>query len=216
VLITEPVELGRGRRLKRVASRSRSVPGHHGTRAEWKDRIISDGFLPTTNDQGWFGDGSYFFEDAPKLADEWARMKHPEYETCVFEAEITLARCLDLLDGVGPEKLRPFYERYIGLRGRDAVAELKQNEYPDAYGDFDCHVINLACETLAEDGERFDVVRGSCKSAGPIYEDPDGELPSSRPSLREHIQLAVRDNCAILSFEQVDSPTTGKGSHGAE
>jgi|GEM_PF-4261391 len=131
-------------------------------------------------------------------------MNHPGHETCVLEAEITLSRCLDLLDGIGAEKLRPFYERFIRLRGRETVGQLKQKENPDSYGDFDCHVINLACETMAEDGERIDVVRGACAVGGPLFTDPTGELPDSRPARREHIQLAVRDNSAILSFRQAD------------
>jgi hypothetical protein len=211
VLIAKPVELGGVGGKRGVASGGRNVPGHHGTRAEWADQIVARGFRPTANEQHWFGDGAYFFEDAPQLADEWARMNHPGRETCVFEAEITLARCLDLLDGEGQDKLKPFYEFYIGLRGRETIAQFKQRE-SDAYGDFDCGVINFACEIMAEDGVLFDVVRGVGRAAGPLFEDPTGELPSSRFSRREHIQLAVRNNSAILSFQLID-PATGKSDH---
>lgn len=199
-----------------MASGRRSVPGHHGTRAEWASSIVTEGFRPSVTEEDWLGDGSYFFEDAPQMAHEWANLKHPDHEPCIFEAEIDLSRCLDLLDGEGQDRLQPFYERRIRLRGRETVAEMKQKFAPDAFGDFDCDVINFACDSLAEGGDRFDVVRAACRAAGRLYEDPAGELPSSRFYLRDHIQLAVRNRCAILGFSQIDPPTAGKGGHGAE
>ncbi len=209
------VQLERGRRLESVASGGRSVPGHHGTRAEWADQILAEGLRPSESKQDYLGDGSYFFEDAPDLADEWARLNHPDHETCILEAEIALSRCLDLLDGVGQDMLKPFYERFICLRGRDTVAMLKQKE-TDAYGDFDCNVINLACESMAEDGVQLDVVRGAIRVGGPIYKDEAGELPESRFWQREHIQLAVRNNCAILACRRKDNSPTGRsGQDGA-
>jgi hypothetical protein len=180
------------------------VPGHHGTRADWADSIEHEGFVPAPKGEDWFGDGSYFFEDAPWLAKEWAEMKYPGHETCIFEAEISLARCLDLLDGVGPEKLRPFYDRLIQLRGRESIRQLKQKQNLESYGDFDCQVINLACETMAEDGEVVDVVRGACAVGDPLFAEDSEDLPRSRFASREHIQLAVRNNSAILTFQRAD------------
>jgi hypothetical protein len=153
----------------------------------------------------------YFFEDAPKLAEEWASMNHPGHETCVLEAEIALSHCLDLMDGVGSDLLEPFYGRYVQLLGDEAVANLQQPKN-DAFGDLDCGVINLACETVEEDGVQVDVVRAGCRAGGAIYGGDGADEPRSRFDLREHVQLAVRNNCAILSVQRTD-PTTGKQGH---
>jgi len=190
------------------------VPGHHGTRAEWADQIAEEGFQPSTAEDDWLGCGSYFFEDAPQMAEEWAEMMHPEHEICVFEAEISLSRCLDLLNGEGQDLVEPFYDRYIRLKGKETVAQLKQRE-SDAYGDFDGDVINLACQALAEEGLRFDVVRAGCRAGGAIFEDKDKKLPRSRFDKREHVQLAVRNDCAILGFRRKELATGKSRHHGA-
>jgi hypothetical protein len=196
-----------------MASPERTVPGHHGTRCEWVEKIEDEGFRSSASGADWLGDGSYFFEDAPSMADEWARMVHPGHATCVLGAEIRLRHCLDLLDSRGAAVLEPFYEKQIAVLGRRQIAQLKQKE-TDAYGDFDCGVINLACLTLAEDGGTVvEVVRAACRAGGALYEDPSGELPRSRFDKKDHIQLAVRENCAILALRREEDPTDGRRAH---
>lgn len=39
------------------------MTGHHGTRAEFRDSILSSNFYQSTGDDHWLGQGAYFFEE---------------------------------------------------------------------------------------------------------------------------------------------------------
>lgn len=187
------------------ATRNRIVVGHHGTTSDQGTQILADGvFRPSINKYDWLGYGSYFFEYSFFLAKLWAAREHEDDEVCVVEADIALQHCLNLADGRGPILLRPFYGRCISIEGRESIAALKQNSAKqktrEGYRDFDCKVINLACDYFALHGREIHVVRGVFDEGDWIYTDPKDELPSSRLRMESHIQLAVRSPAAVLAI----------------
>ena len=74
------------------------VYGYHGTSRSRAERIITEGFQPSTNGYDWLGTGVYFWQDAPNHALHWARKMYRQ-EPAVIKSRLRLDNtCLDLLD----------------------------------------------------------------------------------------------------------------------
>ena len=74
------------------------VYGYHGTSRSRAERVIADGFQPSTNGYDWLDTGVYFWQDAPNHALNWARKMYRQ-EPVVINSRLRLEiTCLDLLD----------------------------------------------------------------------------------------------------------------------
>jgi hypothetical protein len=129
---------------------------------------------------------------------------------CVIDAEISLENCLNLGDPEGVAKLRPFYDLYIVHLGTEVAATLKSTAAGNRQ--LDCRVINYACERLRENGDPIHVVRSPFTEGEPIFSGGDG-VPTSQIHDLAHVQLAVREDCAILDIE-VDELKEGESAGG--
>lgn len=179
------------------------VPGYHGTSRERAEQILSDGFHPSRNAYDWLGHGVYFFERAPARALEWSRKLVGPEQACVVAADVELRDCLDLTDLPGVAKLRPFFQLFVDIYGRDYVAGLRQTEMARR---FDCEVINWACDQLEERYGPIRVIREAFPEGLPFWSDPEGRLASSGLLDLSHVQLLVRD-LSILSNHRMHEPT---------
>jgi hypothetical protein len=181
-----------------VARRNDSVYAHHGTTKELAKEILASGFRPSEQESDWLGFGVYFWEDSPARALMWAEENFPSQSVCVVDAEISLENCLNLADPEGIKKLKPFYGSYIASLGLEVAATLKSTAAGNHQ--LDCRVINYACERLRENGDPIHVVRNAYEEGEPIFQGGDGVAASQIHDLT-HVQLAVRENCAILDLE---------------
>jgi hypothetical protein len=179
-----------------LARKNRTTFAHHGTTEELAQEIIKTGFKQSEEKWDWLGYGIYFWEDSPARALLWARQKHSNGSLSVIDAEIALEHCLNLLDPEGAAKLKRFYRRYILATGVE-VASLKSTA---GNHELDCRVINYACEQWAEFGYHVHVIRGGFVEGDPLYSHGLGG-PDSKIHDLSHVQLAVRDTCAILNVE---------------
>jgi hypothetical protein len=160
--------------------------------------ILASGFRPSERQSDWLGFGVYFWEDSPARALMWAEEKFPSQSVCVIDAKISLENCLNLADPEGIKKLKPFYGAYIATLGVEVAATLKSTA--SGNHQLDCRVINFACERLGENGDPIHVVRSAYEEGEPVFRGADG-VPASRIHDLTHVQLAVRENCAILNVE---------------
>jgi hypothetical protein len=181
-----------------VARRNDSTFAHHGTTKELATEILAKGFTPSKRESDWLGFGIYFWEDSPARALMWAEERYPSQAVCVVDAEVSLEKCLNLGDPEGVAKLRPFYRFYIAALGVELASTLKSTA--SGNHQLDCRVINYACERLKEDGHPIHVVRSPFIEGEPIFRGDQG-VASSRLHEQTHVQLAVREHCAILNIE---------------
>ena len=102
--------------------------GFHGTNFDNTISIVKNGFVPSSGDDHWLGDGIYFFLDGlsrtPEIqAENWAiaqawdnKKKEFVYDKLVvFEAEIQANEneCLDLRTSEGVEMFQYFVDQFI-------------------------------------------------------------------------------------------------------
>jgi hypothetical protein len=74
------------------------VYGYHGTSRSRADKIIAEGFQPSTNGYDWLGTGVYFWQDVPNAARDWVQKMYSQ-EPAVIKSRLRLdSTCLDLLD----------------------------------------------------------------------------------------------------------------------
>ena len=73
------------------------VYGYHGTSQVSADSILAQQrFEPSVNEYDWLGYGTYFFQESPASAWDWATRMH-DPEPAVLRATITVADFMDLL-----------------------------------------------------------------------------------------------------------------------
>lgn len=155
---------------------------------------MEHGFEISKNNHDWLGYGVYFFEDAPSRAAAWAKKKHKDKPHSVVEAVIELRDCLDLTDLDGVERLTPFYALFVEAVGREFAKALKQTK---GNREFDCAVINYACDALDERAEPVRVIREAFQEGEPIWTDPDEEISAARIHALNHVHISVRDVSVI-------------------
>ena len=183
--------------------------GYHGCSRAIADRVLAgEAFEPSREDHDWLGPGTYFWENDPRRALEWAVEKetrgkcdHPT----VVGAVIMPGRCLDLTTR---DDLDLLAEAYIAFRAAQEAAKLEMPRNQDLRLDthrdrklryLDCAVIrhleaaaenadaNLAVPGLAP----IDTVRGLFTEGGELY----GGAGFSR---KTHSQIAVVRPMAIV------------------
>jgi hypothetical protein len=178
-----------------------TVIAYHGTSRGSAKEILSSGFRPSRNDHDWSGSGAYQFEGSYWRALVWAQESHGEEDAAVLRSVVDLSGCLDLTDEPGRALLRPHYDLFVGTRGIDAAAALRQTSGAPR---LDCAVINFACARLKRYGLNVRSVRCSFDEGAPLWVDQNEVVASSRYRDKTHIQICVRDPSAILETELVD------------
>ena len=165
--------------------------GYHGTTLEAAEKIVTDGFRPSSNPWEWLGHGIYFWQDAPNRARDWAKEWHASKgyngPIAVVAAQIDLHNFVDLLDQVDMELVSEYAGKFES-RMSELGSKLK-NKYP--VHRLDCAVFNFLTNVLSSKGRVIRGYRAACvegkriTTGSPIYD-------------RSHVQLAVIDQDAIL------------------
>ena len=161
--------------------------GYHGTSVGAARRILSGGFLSSRNTYDWLGDGTYFFQDAPVRAAEWARARFGD-DAAVVGAEIDLDGCIDLLDVRWHATIRRSYRALLDIVAGSAVPLPRQSAGAHR---LDRAVLNQTAGSLTEIGIAVRSVRAAFQEGEPLF-------PGSALYDRAHVQIAVRDPRVIL------------------
>ena len=169
---------------------------------------VSD-IKPSANDYDWLGRGSYFWENSPLRALEWAqamvgkpRRSSPTITTpAVVGAIIDPGNCLDFMDRRAVE-LAQYQYRQIVDECQDLGKKLPQNTNPPqmagspdrVYRRLDRAVIEAIHQTArAADLPAFDTVRAVFLEGTEIY-------PGAGFLERTHIQICVRNPAQIIGY----------------
>lgn len=185
------------------------ILGYHGTSIAAANKILKEGFRATIKPYHWLGDGVYFFQDAPGLAQRWSKFKMEELQKrrekiVVFAASIDLTDCMDLLDATW----FPFLKRaYDGVRyecnqmGKCMPVQKgvidEQLAGQSGKHELDCSVINHAVDRLETRNIYIRSVRAVFIEGHPVY-DTSHFVDGS------NVSIAVRDTSVIKTLELID------------
>ncbi len=163
--------------------------GYHGTSSVAAGRILVEGFNQSRNTYDWLGTGTYFFQDAPVRAWEWASERYPD-NPAVLRASIDLGDCMDLLDQTWKRALGGAYDGYLSFIARTGTQLPRQSA---GAHNRDAAVIDYFVSVLADAGITIRSVRAAFREGEPIFE-------GSAISTGDHVQIAVRDHAAIATI----------------
>ncbi len=174
----------------------------HGCDEAVGERILQgkDHVRPSSNKHDWLGYGSYFWENSPTRALQWAKFlqAHPQLSRTpvktpfVVGAVLNPGRCLDLTEAHSLGLVKDAYGEFrASLENIDS--QLPVNEKGHSADDdlvkryLDCAVIEFLHALQAQKKRPpFDSVRGAFFEGGDLY-------PGARISAKTHIQWCVRD-----------------------
>lgn len=177
-----------------LPSLSNTVEGYHATRKIYAEEVIRTGlFHSSINPGDWLGHGTYFWENNPSRAIQWAHEHYGKKESSVLKASIRLGKCLDLSNGtlagivkVAYDNLKKEYEK----EGK----KLPINDPDDPKNHkLDCAVMNKLPEIVD-----IDTIRA------PFYEGNE-IFPGSFLLTYSHIQIVVINNKNIIGEIQLYS-----------
>ena len=186
------------------------VLAYHGCSLETAQELLGgSSFKPSAKDYDWLGEGSYFWENDPLRAYQWAiepRLKfdHPS----VVGAVIELGNCLDLTTQSGVAAVKVAYNQFVAMAEKTGSA-LPKNVDPamKLTGDkilrrLDCAVMNYLFEiqkTAQEsdpNSHSFQTVRALFPEGGELYIDAGFWE-------KTHIQICVREHKQILGIFRI-------------
>ena len=171
---------------------------------------------PSKNEYDWLGHGSYFWENSPARALDFARMlkENPRrgrpsvQDPFVIGAVIDMGHCFNLTDTKCLAILRDAYPQYCSISEAAGVA-IPQNKPVRAEGDIllrylDCAVIESMhrFHESREDSKPYDSVRGVFPEGEPVFQ-------SSGIRDKDHIQVCVRNPNCIKGYFRVLDPVPG-------
>lgn len=185
------------------------VLGFHGCDEGTGEQILAgrDHLKPSGNSYDWLGHGTYFWENSPRRALQWAefiRDNQRWFETKITKpfvvgAIIDLGRCLDLSEASSLELIQSGFGDLKAIFDSAGV-DLPQNE-AGAPGDadlvkrhLDCAVINNVHALRKKRGlPEFDTVRGAFWEGAPLY-------AGAKIMAKTHVQIAVRHSRQIRGY----------------
>ena len=151
------------------------------------------------NPWDWLGHGSYFWEDSPTRARQWAveearkpngKIKNP----AVLGAVIHLGHCLNLVDTGALELVRAAYEGYRALCKATGQREAVNRGANLGARELDCAVMETLHVLRKEQGlPEFQTVRGFFVEGIELY-------PKAGFRSLDHVQICVRSPDQILGY----------------
>jgi len=193
------------------------VLGFHGCDKVDAERILSgkDRLKPSKNEYDWLGHGSYFWENSPARALDFATAlkKNPRpgrpviKNPFVLGAILDLGHCFNLTDTKCLAILKNAYPLYVMLSESRGV-ELAKNKAAGDGSDvllryLDCAVIESMHEYHeSREDKPYDSVRGVFPEGKPVFED-------SGIRDKDHIQICIRNPNCIKGYFRVLPPVPG-------
>ena len=187
------------------------VLGFHSCDRTVGERVLSgeERLKPSKNEYDWLGHGSYFWENSPARAMEFAiwlkenpRLGRPALkDPFVIGAVIDLGRCFNLTDSMCLAILRNAHAMYVNISEARGV-ELAKNKPVQGGSDallrfLDCAVIESMHEYHeSRGGKPYDSVRGVFPEGKPVFQD-------SGIRDKDHIQVCVRNPNCIKGYFRV-------------
>ncbi len=187
------------------------VLGYHGCDRSVAEKVFAGetDLTASKNSYDWLGHGTYFWENNPARALEFAQFLHDHprrgrtlvREPYVVGAVIDLGCCLNLLDSAGLRLVRDAYKQLETVHTA-ANVPLPQNKPLTGSSDLllrnlDCAVIELMHQIRAEEKlPDFDSVRGVFVEGAPLY-------PNAGFHEKNHIQLCLRSSDCIRGYFRV-------------
>jgi len=186
------------------------VLGYHGCDLETAKYLLGGSpFLPSRRDYDWLGAGSYFWENDPVRAYQWATEPRRKFKTpSVVGAVIELGNCLDLTTQSGIAAVKVAYNAFMAVAKETGITPPKNiDPAADPRGDkilrrLDCAVMNHFFGVLQTEQEAdpktqpYATVRALFPEGRELY--PDAGFWD-----KTHIQLCVRDSRQILGVFRI-------------
>jgi hypothetical protein len=183
------------------STRTGLVLGFHGCDESVAMKILTGEITikRSVNSYDWLGNGSYFWENSPARALEFAThlfSKGKIEKPAVIGAVIDLGYCLDLLDYGNLQLLKRSF-KFIQSTMDDA--DIPKNKTIGGIRDLllrdlDCSVIEMTHELQRESQQSpFDTVRGVFQEGKELYHN-------ARKRKKDHIQICVRNPNCIKGF----------------
>lgn len=186
------------------STRTGLVLGFHGCDESVAINIVNqkENFKVSRNSYDWLGSGTYFWENSPERALEFATFlknnpkagKNNIEKPAVIGAVIDLGQCFDLLDYGMLKILKTGYEVFKTIyenSGRELPTNSRTGYSEDLLlRHLDCAVFETIHAVRSDKGDySFDSVRGVFWEGGELY-------PNAGFREKDHIQICVRNpNC---------------------
>jgi hypothetical protein len=186
------------------------VLAYHGCDLETAQELLGGSpFKPSNEDYDWLGVGSYFWENDPLRAYQWATEPRRKFKSpSVVGSVIELGKCLDLMTQSGIAAVKVAYEGFMALAqrtGSPAPKNVDPATVPS--GDkilrrLDCAVMNYLFEILktAEESDPqsqpYQTVRALFPEGNQLYTDAGFWQ-------KTHIQICVREPEQILGVFRI-------------
>jgi hypothetical protein len=165
------------------------VNGYHGTSRSRAERIIAEGFQPSTNGYDWLGTGVYFWQDAPNHALHWARKMYRQ-EPAVIKSRLRLdSTCLDLLDMAdidNPDFWTDSYNRFREMYRKTGESLPVQNPNIPGKRYLDCAFFDYLRTAVEQDPEPESI--GLIRSA---FVEGNRIFLNSAICDKTHVQISV-------------------------
>lgn len=186
------------------------VLAYHGCNLDTAQDLLGGSlFQPSTQDYDWLGAGSYFWENDPVRAFQWAKeprrkFKHPS----IVGAAIELGNCLDLTTQSGIAAVKVAYEWFVALNERNGTP-IPQNVDPasDPTGDriirrLDCAVMNYLFG-VQETAQESDPYSRPSSTVRALFPEGDELYENAGFWEKTHIQICVREPKQILGVFRI-------------
>lgn len=187
------------------------VLGFHGCDEDIAEKVISGKakLEKSTNNYDWLGHGTYFWENNPVRALEYAqelkvhplKSKSKINQPAVIGAILDLGYCLDLLEARSLALLKDAYKALHSAAIKNG-AKIPENKKDTQSGDLllrylDCSVIQ-AVHFINEssNGRPYDSVRGAFWEGEDLY-------PHAGFKEKNHIQICIRNPNCIKGYFRV-------------
>jgi len=185
------------------SSRPGLILAFHGTDKTVAEDIVAGKKQLTfhKNDYDWLGHGSYFWDNSPSRALEFAKwlQANPKLskikinEPAVLGAVINLGHCLDFTDYANLHLLKAGYEAVKRIFGTKVVP-VNRGGKDSVLRELDCLVIETLHDGVGRDV--FDSVKG-------VFWEGEEVYPTAGFKEKNHIQICIRNpNCIKGYFLQ--------------
>lgn len=173
------------------------IYGFHGCDEAAAEKIIESGiFLDSDKRSEWLGKGIYFWENDPRRALEWARLRSKKPQ--VIGAIINPESCLDLSSREAVPLLKAGFRRLEEYSKKSGIALPKNKGRPNDKDEknrmLDCAVVNALFDNLP---------KGALAAVKSPFFEGQAIYPGAFFYEQTHVQICVKDPDCIMGIFKV-------------